>query len=278
MQQKETISRYVIPRGDDFGSFPEATAAMVDAVRNGWLRNLGFMAASPDFPEAVELSRELKNCDFGLHVVLSSEWKIKAFRPVHSAPEFPLDSDGRFLPSPNALHSAGIRLDAVMKEVVAQYEYARRSGLHLSYLDEHMGCGWIYDTNSPDRRLVDYLLEFCDAKGLVFHSRCQQRPGLPLKAFESEATLRQHLQAGSSHMLFMTHPAYAEGEILADTLRCKPDQPGDTACARRLDYEILVNPRFREIIEDEGYRIVRYSEASPIHPGNHYPALGSPVP
>jgi len=266
MQQSENPPKYVIPRGDDFGSFPEATAAMVDAVRNGWLRNLGFMAASPDFSEAVELSRGLKNCDFGLHVVLSSEWERKAFRPVHSHPRFPLDSDGRFLPSPNDLHDVGVHLDAVMEEVEAQYEHAIRSGLHLSYLDEHMGCGWIYDTSSPDRRLIDYLLEFCDTKKLVFHSRCQQKPGLKLEAFDSEETLRRHLEEGSPHMLFMTHPAYAEGEILADRLRNIPDQFGDTARARSRDHEILINHRFREIIEEAGYGIVRYSEAVPIYP------------
>jgi ornithine carbamoyltransferase len=54
-----TNSKILISRGDDFGSFPEANKAMMDACRNGWLKNVGCIVVSKYLKQDV---RELMYC------------------------------------------------------------------------------------------------------------------------------------------------------------------------------------------------------------------------
>lgn len=258
---------FIVPRADDAGSHPEANEAIFDAAKRGWLKNIGFMPPGPNFGQAVAMSREIAGCDFGLHVSLSSEWLHQRFGPLVAKQGAQVDGDGFFVPSPVRIFERGPVLDVLIAEVRAQYEFAIRAGLRLSYLDEHMGCSWLHEPGRPERKLAHFFAEFCAEKGLVWFCTRHQG-GVPRAALASEEALRAFLDSHRGGYLYMTHPAFDRGSIAADRLACiEGDRPGRESALRQIDHDRLTNHRWADIIREHGYELLRYSEAPPVREG-----------
>ncbi len=262
---------YILPRADDAGSHPEANEAIFDAAKRGWVKNIGFMAPGATFDRAVAMSREIHGCDFGLHVSLTSEWLHQRFGPLRAREGAHVGADGHCVRTPQIIFERGVVLDVLIDEVRAQHERAVRAGLRLSYLDEHMGCSWLHEPGRPERRLRDFLMEFCAEKGLVWYADRHQG-SVPREAFAGEIALRAFLAGRAGGLLYLTHPVFNRGSVAADALACvEGDQPGLEAAKRQVDYETLANPRWAEIIRDCGFEILRYSEAPAVGGGGGRP-------
>ena len=160
------MQSYIIPRADDFGSFPAANKAIYEAASEGWLKNISCMATTDYFSGMIDLSKKIQSCDFGLHLCFSSEWEVNTYKPLVDTDLAYSESADRLYESPVKLFESGIFIDVLMNEVHAQYQRLIDAGVHLTYLDEHMGCCWMHEKEQTDRRLMDYLLEFCDQKNI----------------------------------------------------------------------------------------------------------------
>jgi chitin disaccharide deacetylase len=127
----------LIITADDFGLSEPVNAAIEEAHRRGILSATSLMVGAPAAADAVERARRLPNLRVGLHVVLTDG------APVSPRGEVPglVDHKGNFrndLP----LYGAQITFDPsikrqIEKEIAAQFEAYRATGLPLDHVDGH---------------------------------------------------------------------------------------------------------------------------------------------
>jgi hopanoid biosynthesis associated protein HpnK len=127
----------VIVTGDDFGRSSDVNRAIVEAHERGILTSASLMVAGDATDEAVALARSHPRLAVGLHLVLVDG------RGTLAPTEIPhlVDSEGRFRRSPIA---AGLVYQfqpsarrELRKEIAAQLEGFRLTGLPLSHVDGH---------------------------------------------------------------------------------------------------------------------------------------------
>lgn len=129
--------RRLIVNADDFGSSREANEAVILAHRHGILTSASLMVSGEAFDHAVALAKENPGLAVGLHVTCVYG------RPVMHPLEIPhlVGKTGTFSSDP-AL--AGLRYffcrsarRELFREISAQFEKFRRSGLNFSHVDGH---------------------------------------------------------------------------------------------------------------------------------------------
>ena len=141
-----TPTIFVALRGDDAGSCHSADSAILEACECGALLNVSIMACGPTFAAFADAWRRSgTNAALGLHVTLNAEWETVKWRPLSPPEAIPtlLDADGFFLPTPQDLHERKASTAEMLREVEAQCQRIQAAGLTLTYLDEHMGVGWL---------------------------------------------------------------------------------------------------------------------------------------
>jgi hopanoid biosynthesis associated protein HpnK len=123
--------------GDDFGASREVNAAILQAHERGVLTHASLMVTGEAFDEAVEIARNAPRLSVGLHLVVLDGCSAL---PAAEVPEL-VDARGRFS---NTAVSAGIRYffrpaarEQLRREIRAQLELFRRTGLRLSHVDGH---------------------------------------------------------------------------------------------------------------------------------------------
>ena len=132
------MTNKVIFNADDFGISKGVNAAIKKAYDEGILNAASLMVGQKYAKEAVELSKEMKDLDLGLHVNLTNEY------PVSKAQNLPLltGEDGKFqngfvkllwlsIFKPKALR------DEVYAETEAQILKAQEMGVRLTHIDSH---------------------------------------------------------------------------------------------------------------------------------------------
>jgi predicted glycoside hydrolase/deacetylase ChbG (UPF0249 family) len=135
------MNKRIIFRADDAGSSVGTNDAMLEVAAGGLVRNIGLMAPGPAIEDAVRL-RALDVC-FGLHAVLNAEWDPVKWGPVATDVHSLTDANGWLLPTPMSNDEVGIDLEDIWRELTAQYQRLVDLGFRLTYLDEHMGFGWL---------------------------------------------------------------------------------------------------------------------------------------
>lgn len=224
-------------RADDAGAFPGMTAGILDAVRAGCVKNVSVMVPPPHFADAArELAALPEDIEIGLHVTLNCEWLGLRWRPLAPPDDIPdlVDAEGYFrFRTPHEIHAAAVPVRQMMAEVRAQLAALRSSGLRPTYLDEHMGVGWVCD-GAFHRE----LLKLCAEERLI-HADELPRPRLDSLA---EAT------PGS---LVVLHLAKATQDIHG--LRCAPgDDPDAVLQERSAELELLLRSKIFSMVSSIG--------------------------
>ncbi len=141
----QTDVRLVL-RADDAGSCLSANEAILEACDAGAVRNISLMICGPTFEDAAERLRGREDLCLGLHVVLNAEWsgpRWGPILPVEQVPTLVEPETGYFTHFPHDLNSRGFSIAEAVAETEAQLQKARQAGLKITYLDEHMGVGWL---------------------------------------------------------------------------------------------------------------------------------------
>jgi hopanoid biosynthesis associated protein HpnK len=131
-----SLNRLVVT-ADDFGLASEVNEAVEAAHRSGILSTASLMVAAPSAPDAVRRARGMPNLRVGLHVVLVDG---RAALPPEQVPHL-ADDTGR-LPEAMVPLSFRMVLDgrarrALAREIRAQFEAFRRTGLPLDHVNVH---------------------------------------------------------------------------------------------------------------------------------------------
>ncbi|WP_242206514.1 polysaccharide deacetylase family protein [Aestuariivivens insulae] len=132
-------SKLLIIHADDLGVSHSENMATFKAIEKGSVNSASVMMPAPWALEAVTHAKSNPDThDFGVHLVLSSEWKHYKWGPVSSKGKVPslIDEYGYF-------HEAcrtDLNLKEVEEELKAQVDLAYAMGFEPTHLDPHMGC------------------------------------------------------------------------------------------------------------------------------------------
>ncbi len=246
-------SKTLILRLDDAGSCSAANEAIAEALRFGLARSVGVMAPGPAFKEAAAMLREFPTATVGLHATLNAEWTEVRWGPVAGAENVPslVEPDGTLTPTPMVLHERGFSLDEVRAELESQLQACQKEGLSLSYLDEHMGFGWLAGVEGV-------LGDLAARHGLAFRPRYGH-----LRLEATDEPLRDRLLRALGHApegtyLVVLHPAFDSPE----TRRFWHPGLKDGQIARERDEEakLLLDERFRDGLAELGVTLGRYGD------------------
>src|SRR5688572_20411963 len=132
-------ARVLVIHADDLGMSHSVNRATFEAFENGWITSASILVPCPWFPEVARWARAHPNADLGIHLALNSEWTGFRWGPIASRETVAslLDADG-YLPLLETDVVARARPAEIDRELRAQIDHARKSGVRLTHLDSHM--------------------------------------------------------------------------------------------------------------------------------------------
>lgn len=132
---------YLIIRTDDAGMSHSVNMGLEKLIATGLPVSVSVMFPTPWYQETVELLKRHPEVSVGIHLTLNSEWKNYRWGPVLGRTAVPslVDAEGYFFASAAELYNKKPDLKEVERELRAQIERAKRSGLKIDYVDYHMG-------------------------------------------------------------------------------------------------------------------------------------------
>lgn len=253
--------RKLITRADDFGSAQAANAAILEAVRCGYLvRNVSCMAPGARLAEGAEALAALADrVDIGLHLTVNSEWDPVKWTPCAPRQEIAalLDGEGSFYPSGEEMAAAAPPVEQVLREACAQLDRLTALGLPVSYLDGHM---------FPTRFIPGLdaaLRQWCREKGLRYASDYDDlyrggpdfAPTYPTFVQNTDAWLQKLPDCVT---LYIIHPAQYSPESCAFCNRQFPT--GVVAHERELEYRSATDPAWATRAEALGLQLLRFRD------------------
>lgn len=132
-------TKLLIIHSDDLGVSHSENMASISAIENGSVNSASVMMPTPWVTEAANYAQAHPDThDFGLHLVLTSEWKNYKWGPVSSIDKVPtlVNKHGYF----NEECISDLDITEVETELRAQIHRAYAMGLIPTHLDSHMGC------------------------------------------------------------------------------------------------------------------------------------------
>jgi predicted glycoside hydrolase/deacetylase ChbG (UPF0249 family) len=239
--------------------------AILGALIEGVVTSTSLMAPCPWAPHALRLLRENPEIPFGVHLTLVADSADYRWGPLASKDRVPslIDEAGYFYDYeriPQLL--AGARLDEVETEFRAQIETVLAARLEPTHLDWHC----LRDGGRPD--IFELTFQLAREYGLAmrFYDRlgteAWRRASLPVNDHDvldsyhldtadksaRYAQLLHNLPAGLSE--WAVHPSLGNAEAQAL-------EPDDWQ-RRRADFDFLIAPEARALIEAEGIILLDY--------------------
>jgi chitin disaccharide deacetylase len=250
----------LVTRADDAGMHPAANRAIRDTVVHGVVRNISLMAPAPAIRNAFEYLGDLGDrADFGLHVTLTAEWETLRWRPLTTGRSGGfVRGDGTMCATVPELLSLDPDPDAMIEEVVAQYDLLTGMGFALSYFDVHMGADALpglaerLEAFANDRGLVSNRALF--ASGSLVRLPAWNGPG------EHPGTeLADHLaQVAAGTYLLVGHPVVKDESFLQIRL---DGQPGsDVMIERNRQRRMFMDMEIVDYCENVGIDLLRYTQ------------------
>jgi len=218
------------------------------------------MFACPWYQETVEILKRHPQVAVGIHLTLNSEWKHYRWGPVSGREAVPtlVDADGYFFQSADALYQNHPHLGEVEKELRAQIDRARRSGLKIDYVDYHMGTAVRY----PEFRDVTERLAREFAFGMSgYFGETMDAPQYwapPQRKADSLVALIDRLQPGVT--VVVTHVGLDDAELgaLEDM---NTDQPlPDMSKNRQGELDALTSQRFTGAVKARNIQLISYRD------------------
>ena len=268
--------KLLIINADDGGLAHAENVATLEAMRRGLVGSATLMATCPWFPEIAAAAAADPKLDFGVHLVVTSEWDTMRWGPVLGRSVVPslVDAQGYLPGSVRALH-AKARPAEVEAECRAQIQKALDAGIDVSHLDMHM------HALALDPKLFEVYLKL--AREFDLPARF-----LPTREDTEAAQLARFRQEGVLTTDRLYPGAIQPGETVADTWRrvikslrpgvselyihVAPDHPEmqaltgpepmrtgwrDRAEELRL---FTVDPGLRRLLEVEGIKLIRWRD------------------
>ena len=234
--------------------------ALERLIESGLPVSVSVMFPTPWYQETVEILKRHPSVSVGIHLTLNSEWKNYRWGPVLGRTAVPslVDAEGYFFPAADALYENNPNLQEVERELRAQIERARRSGLRIDYVDYHMGTVMRHpDFRAITERLArEFSLGMSHYFGEIDHDPQYAAP--PSAKLDSLLALVNRLEPGL-HML-VTHVGIDDAELGA-LLDMNTSNPlPDMSRNRQGELTALTSPRFSAALKARNIQLLTYRQ------------------
>jgi len=247
-------------RCDDAGMCHAVNMAIREVLGTGLPVSVSVMFACPWYQEAVEILKARPDVSVGVHLTLNAEWKAYRWGPVAGRGAVPslVDSEGLFFPSRAEFFAHRPDTAEVERELRAQIERARRSGLRIDYVDYHMGTA----VSTPELRTIVERLAHEYGFGISRYFREEELQGWYGAAPEAKKDSLLHLAAAASGgpvrlLVFHTGLQSPEMDALIDL---NPFGPKEMSRHRQAELRALTSAEFRTLLRDHDVHLVTYRD------------------
>ena len=268
--------KLLIIHADDLGVSHSENMASILAMKTGPVNSASIMMPCPWVAEIADFAKANPNADLGLHLTMTNEWKHMNWGPVASKNEVPsLLNDLGFLYSDCLAFGQNAKVEEAEIELRAQIDKALAMGIRPTHLDTHMGC-LIF--NSPELFEV-YLKLGREYKIPVMVGRLFMQvasPAFKEKITDQDVIIESILTAGvedyesgmaqfyentlrglsSGVNVLLIHLAFNDAEMQAVTIGKEPWG----ALWRQQDFDFFTSSKSKQIIEEEGIKLVTWRE------------------
>lgn len=266
-------AKLLIVHGDDLAVAHSVDAASFDALDKGGVTSASIMVPCPWLNEVAAYAKAHPNADLGLHLTLTSEWKIYRWGPVEAKDKVPslLDPSGYLWPETGPAVQS-LKAEEAEREIRAQVERAISAGIHPTHLDSHMGVLFArpdlfaayvkvaHDYHLPflvvkvaDERAE--LLSLLSEKDPIADSIVMANPAAHADQWkEFYANAIKNLKPGLSEMI--VHLGRDDAELQAVTI----DHPDFGSAWRQRDYDFVTSPEFKKILEENHIILVKWRD------------------
>jgi predicted glycoside hydrolase/deacetylase ChbG (UPF0249 family) len=266
-------AKLLIVHADDLAVAHSVDAASFEALDKDAVTSASVMVPCPWLNEVATYARDHAGADLGLHLTLTSEWKIYRWGPVESKDKVPslLDPSGYLWPE-TAPAAQNIKPEEAEREIRAQIERAKAAGIHPTHLDSHMGVLFArpglfavyvkvaheYDLPFLAPRVPGDPLKFSSqlsGKDPVVDSVVIASPTVHAERWkEFYETAIKNLQPGLSEMI--VHLGHDNAELQAVTL----DHPDYGSTWRQRDYNFVTSAEFKKMLEENHIVLIKWRD------------------
>jgi predicted glycoside hydrolase/deacetylase ChbG (UPF0249 family) len=250
---------YLVIRSDDGGMSHSVNRGLERLIASGLPVSVSVMFATPWWQETVALLKSHPEVSVGVHLTLNSEWKNYQWGPVLGRSAVPtlVDSNGYFFSTSEAVHQKASRRE-VEKELRAQLERARHSGLKIDYVDYHMGTVSRYPEyrEIAERLAKEYGLGMSQYFGEARHD--PQYAAAPPDKPDSLVAMINHLDAPIN--LLVTHVGIDDAELGALLDMNSDGGLPEMSRNRQGELDAVTSVRFREAVQARNVRLVTYRQ------------------
>ena len=266
-------AKLLIVHADDLAVAHSVDAASFAALDKGGVTSASIMVPCPWLNEVAAYAKDHPNADLGLHLTLTSEWKIYRWGPVESKDRVAslLDASGYLWPETGPAVQS-LKAEEAEREIRAQVEQAIAAGIHPTHLDSHMGVLFArpdlfaayvkvaHDYHLPFLavRVADErakLLSLLSEKDPVVDAVVMANPSVHAdqwKEFYRNAI--KNLKPGLSEII--VHLGHDDSELQAVTV----DHPDFGSAWRQRDYDFVTGPEFKKILDENHIVLVKWRD------------------
>jgi chitin disaccharide deacetylase len=268
--------RFLILNADDFGMCHSTNEAINTLFTEGAITSASLMMTCPWTLEAIHLIKKNPSMDVGIHLTHTSEWNVYKWGPLSSNMNTLVDKNGYFpADTDTALNQADP--DQLREEAIAQIEFALKSGLDPTNIDNHMG---------SMHHVMDILLDLCeryqlplryakqghsfrtqanheeiiahaDKKGIQLPDHIEMLPFFapegkePAYQITKEAAINciHSLKPGVTELVF--HPSLDTSELKGIT---------ETWPMRRFEFDIFRDEEIQELLRSENIQLIQWRD------------------
>ncbi|MGW1464470.1 polysaccharide deacetylase family protein [Streptomyces sp. NPDC002308] len=261
-------ARLLIVNCDDFGMYTAINEAVVEAIEQGIAGSCSLMVPCPAAADAMRRLRRRPEIPFGVHLTMVCEMPGNPWGPMAERAKVPslLDPTGHlFAPTPEGRAEllGQARIEDVEREFRAQLDAVADAGLTPTHLDFHC----LADGGRDD--IFDLTLSLADEHRLAVRAwleparEAMRQRRLPVSEndfLDSYALPLDGKPARYARLLRDLPPGLNEWAVHPSLGTQESRALDDGWRVRRTDYEFLVSPEAREVLAEEGIRVVDYAE------------------
>jgi chitin disaccharide deacetylase len=267
-------ARLLIVHADDLGMAHTINAATIKAFETGLVNSGSIMVPCPWLPEIAAYARSHPSADLGLHLTLTSEWKLFRWGSVLPKDRVKslFDKDG-YLYLTESEAAANIDPKEAEAEIRAQVDRAKLLGIQPTHLDSHMGT--LYQTKELFDALIrvgrdnklpvriakeqfesrPYLKTLLGPNDIVIDNVISIEPSITAEGWSNfYLDAIKNLPAGVSEMV--VHLAYDDEEMKSVAF----EHPNWGSSWRQRDFDFVTSDTFRKALQAHNVKLITWRE------------------
>ncbi len=266
-------SKLLIVHADDLAMAHSVDSASFDALDKNAVTSASIMVPCAWLTEVASYAKEHADADMGLHLTLTSEWRVDRWGPLESKEKVAslFDPSGYLWPE-TIPATANIKPVEAEREIRAQIERAVALGIHPTHLDSHMGVLFatpelfaVYVKVAHEYKLPflavrvpnapTQLLSILTEKDVVLDAVVMANPAVHLSEWRDfYVNAVKNLKPGLTEMI--VHLGHDDAELQAVMV----DHPDYGSAWRQRDYEFITSPEFKKVMEESHVILVKWKD------------------